>query len=94
MLQGLLSCICICHRTCICRDSCNALKDFSPEIRDVSQVHGVSELVESRAGNPVCCGPDVETQGFRVLGVETLGCHVLGVGTQGFRGPGVESLAY
>lgn len=60
----------------------------------MSQVHGVSELVESRAGNPVCCGPDFETQGFRVLGVETLGCHVLGVGTQGFRGPGVESLAY
>ena len=94
MLRGLLSCICICNRTCICRDSCNALKDFSPEIRDVSQVHGVSELVESRAGNPVCCGPDVETQGFRVLGVETLECHVLGVGTQGFRGPGVESPAY
>ena len=50
----------------------------------MSQVHGVSELVESRAGNPVCCGPDVETLGY----------HVLGVGTQGFRGPGVESLAY
>jgi len=42
------------------------------EIRDVSQVHGVSELVESRAGNPVCCGPDVGTQGFRGQGVGSL----------------------